>query len=118
MKWIRVSFLGIDLISMMHKKLGNGFEYLLLEGIVEGEQRKKEVFTRNLLQLRMPRSGIESEQWDHLLDSLEGVMLSPSEDRWWSLALGFKWVGGNFKLSARRWTSDGVAVRMKRVELE
>ncbi|GJU94577.1 retrovirus-related pol polyprotein from transposon TNT 1-94 [Tanacetum coccineum] len=29
----------------------------------------------------MPRSGIESEQWDHLLDSLEGVMLSPSEDR-------------------------------------
>ncbi|GJW62634.1 RNA-directed DNA polymerase, eukaryota [Tanacetum coccineum] len=35
---------------------------------------------------RMPRSGIESEQWDHLLDSLEGVMLSPSEDRWsWDL---------------------------------
>ncbi|GKA36264.1 RNA-directed DNA polymerase, eukaryota [Tanacetum coccineum] len=34
----------------------------------------------------MPRSGIESEQWDHLLDSLEGVMLSPSEDRWsWDL---------------------------------
>nr|GEZ93415.1 RNA-directed DNA polymerase, eukaryota [Tanacetum cinerariifolium] len=30
---------------------------------------------------RMPRSGIESEQWDHLLDSLEGVMLNPSEDR-------------------------------------
>nr|GFD28457.1 RNA-directed DNA polymerase, eukaryota [Tanacetum cinerariifolium] len=34
----------------------------------------------------MPRSGIESEQWDHLLDSLEGVMLNPSEDRWsWDL---------------------------------
>nr|GEX24116.1 RNA-directed DNA polymerase, eukaryota [Tanacetum cinerariifolium] len=31
---------------------------------------------------RMPRSGIESEQWDNLLDSLEGVMLNPSEDRW------------------------------------
>nr|GEU53912.1 hypothetical protein [Tanacetum cinerariifolium] len=30
---------------------------------------------------RMPRSGIKSEQWDHLLDSLEGVMLNPSEDR-------------------------------------
>nr|GEZ81644.1 RNA-directed DNA polymerase, eukaryota, reverse transcriptase zinc-binding domain protein [Tanacetum cinerariifolium] len=43
---------GIDLISMMHKKIGN----------------------------RMPRSGIESEQWVHLLDSLEGVMLNPSED--------------------------------------
>nr|GEX15643.1 reverse transcriptase domain-containing protein [Tanacetum cinerariifolium] len=35
---------------------------------------------------RMSRSGIESEQWDHLLDSLEGVMLNPSEDRWsWDL---------------------------------
>nr|GEZ12190.1 RNA-directed DNA polymerase, eukaryota, reverse transcriptase zinc-binding domain protein [Tanacetum cinerariifolium] len=35
---------------------------------------------------RMPRSGIESKQWDHLLDSLEGVMLNPSEDRWsWDL---------------------------------
>nr|GEY47987.1 RNA-directed DNA polymerase, eukaryota [Tanacetum cinerariifolium] len=34
----------------------------------------------------MPRSGIESEQWDHLLDSLEGVMLNPSKDRWsWDL---------------------------------
>nr|GEV87034.1 RNA-directed DNA polymerase, eukaryota [Tanacetum cinerariifolium] len=34
----------------------------------------------------MSRSGIESEQWDHLLDSLEGVMLNPSEDRWsWDL---------------------------------
>nr|GFC58655.1 RNA-directed DNA polymerase, eukaryota, reverse transcriptase zinc-binding domain protein [Tanacetum cinerariifolium] len=36
--------------------------------------------------LMMPRSGIESEQWDHLLDSLEGVMLNPLEDRWsWDL---------------------------------
>nr|GEY70803.1 RNA-directed DNA polymerase, eukaryota, reverse transcriptase zinc-binding domain protein [Tanacetum cinerariifolium] len=35
---------------------------------------------------RMPRSGIESKQWDHLLDSLEGVMLNPSKDRWsWDL---------------------------------
>nr|GEU78948.1 RNA-directed DNA polymerase, eukaryota, reverse transcriptase zinc-binding domain protein [Tanacetum cinerariifolium] len=35
---------------------------------------------------RMPRSGIESEQWDHFLDSLEGVMLNLSEDRWsWDL---------------------------------
>nr|GEZ88003.1 RNA-directed DNA polymerase, eukaryota [Tanacetum cinerariifolium] len=35
---------------------------------------------------RMPRSGIKSKQWDHLLDSLEGVMLNPSEDRWsWDL---------------------------------
>nr|GEX42452.1 hypothetical protein CTI12_AA176900 [Tanacetum cinerariifolium] len=34
----------------------------------------------------MPRSGIESEQWDHLLDNLEGVMLNSYEDRWsWDL---------------------------------
>nr|GFA40331.1 RNA-directed DNA polymerase, eukaryota, reverse transcriptase zinc-binding domain protein [Tanacetum cinerariifolium] len=33
-----------------------------------------------------PRSGIESEQWDHLLDSLEGVMLNPLKDMWsWDL---------------------------------
>nr|GEY54156.1 hypothetical protein [Tanacetum cinerariifolium] len=31
---------------------------------------------------KMPRSGVGSEQWDHLLDSLEGVMLNPSKDRW------------------------------------
>ncbi|GJS21128.1 probable BOI-related E3 ubiquitin-protein ligase 3 [Tanacetum coccineum] len=30
----------------------------------------------NFVYWRMPRSGIESEQWDHLLDNLEGVMLS------------------------------------------
>nr|GEY61445.1 RNA-directed DNA polymerase, eukaryota, reverse transcriptase zinc-binding domain protein [Tanacetum cinerariifolium] len=35
---------------------------------------------------RMPRSGIEFEQWDHLLNNLEGVMLNLSEDRWsWDL---------------------------------
>nr|GEU43643.1 RNA-directed DNA polymerase, eukaryota, reverse transcriptase zinc-binding domain protein [Tanacetum cinerariifolium] len=46
---------------------------------------------------RMPLSSIESEQWDHLLDSLEGVMLNPSEDRWsWDLN---GW--GNFQLLRR-----------------
>ncbi|GKB41011.1 RNA-directed DNA polymerase, eukaryota [Tanacetum coccineum] len=83
-----------------------GSEYIFLK-IGGGEQRLKEVFPRiYALEVnkhisvafkfeqtslssslrRMPRSGIESEQWDHLLDSLEGVMLSPSEDRWsWDL---------------------------------
>nr|GEV14202.1 RNA-directed DNA polymerase, eukaryota [Tanacetum cinerariifolium] len=52
---------------------------------------------------RMPRSGIESEQWDHLLDSLEGVMLNPSEDRWsWDLN-----GSGEFLVaSARRYTDN------------
>nr|GEV52550.1 RNA-directed DNA polymerase, eukaryota, reverse transcriptase zinc-binding domain protein [Tanacetum cinerariifolium] len=58
---------GIDLISMMHKKIGNGLNTSFWKD-------------------RMSRSGIESEQWGHLLDSLEGVMLNPSEDRWsWDL---------------------------------
>nr|GEX57577.1 hypothetical protein [Tanacetum cinerariifolium] len=57
----------INLISMMHKKIWNGLNTSFWED-------------------RMPRSGIESEQWDHLLDNLEGVMLNPSEDRWsWDL---------------------------------
>nr|GEY08655.1 methylesterase 17-like [Tanacetum cinerariifolium] len=45
----------------------------------------------------MPRSSIESEQWVHLLDSLEGVMLNPSKDRWsWDLN-----GQGNFQLLRR-----------------
>nr|GFC74912.1 hypothetical protein [Tanacetum cinerariifolium] len=63
----RLASHGIDLISMMHKKIGNGLNTSFWED-------------------RMPHSGIESEQWDHVLDSLEGVMLNPSEDRWsWDL---------------------------------
>nr|GFC03041.1 hypothetical protein [Tanacetum cinerariifolium] len=63
----RLSSHGIDLISMMHKKIGTGLNISFWED-------------------RMPRSGIKSEQWGHLLDSLEGVMLNPSEDRWsWDL---------------------------------
>ncbi|GJZ88311.1 hypothetical protein Tco_0660093 [Tanacetum coccineum] len=103
----RLASHGIDLISMMHKKIGNGSNTSFWKDRWRGEQRLKEVFPRiYALEVnkhisvafkfeqtslasslrRMPRSGIESEQWDHLLDSLEGVMLSPSEDRWsWDL---------------------------------
>nr|GEU91252.1 RNA-directed DNA polymerase, eukaryota [Tanacetum cinerariifolium] len=63
----RLASHGIDLTSRMHKKIGNGLNTSFWED-------------------RMPRSGIESEQWDHLLDYLEGVMLNPLEDRWsWDL---------------------------------
>ncbi|GKA81332.1 RNA-directed DNA polymerase, eukaryota [Tanacetum coccineum] len=87
--------------------IGNGSNTSFWKDRWRGEQRLKEVFPRiYALEVnkhisvafkfeqtslssslrRMPRSGIESEQWDHLLDSLEGVMLSPSEDRWsWDL---------------------------------
>nr|GFB65534.1 hypothetical protein [Tanacetum cinerariifolium] len=94
---------GIDLISMMHKKIGNGLNISFWEDWWRGEQRLKEVFpciyalevnkhisvafkfeqtSLSSSLRRMPRSGIESKQWDHLLDNLEGVMLNPSEDRW------------------------------------
>ncbi|GJT16791.1 hypothetical protein Tco_0875497 [Tanacetum coccineum] len=92
----RLASHGIDLISMMHKKIGNGSNTSFWKDRWRGEQRLKEVFPRiYALEVnkhisvafkfeqtslssslrRMPRSGIESEQWDHLLDSLEGVML-------------------------------------------
>nr|GEY29853.1 RNA-directed DNA polymerase, eukaryota [Tanacetum cinerariifolium] len=53
----------------------------------------------------MPRSGIESEQCEHLLDSLEGVMLNPSEDRWsWDLN-----GSGKFSVaSARRYIDNNI----------
>ncbi|GJY28534.1 RNA-directed DNA polymerase, eukaryota, reverse transcriptase zinc-binding domain protein [Tanacetum coccineum] len=103
----RLASHGIDLISMMHKKRGNGSNTSFWKDRWRGEHRLKEVFPRiYALEVnkhisvafkfeqtslasslrRMPRSGTESEQWDHLLDSLEGVMLSPSKDRWsWDL---------------------------------
>nr|GEV56403.1 DNA helicase [Tanacetum cinerariifolium] len=101
----RLASHGIDLISRMHKKIRNGLNTSFWEDRWRGEQRLKEVFPRiYALEVnkhisvafkfeqtslssslrRMPRSGIESEQY--LLDSLEGVMLNPSEDRWsWDL---------------------------------
>nr|GEY74874.1 RNA-directed DNA polymerase, eukaryota, reverse transcriptase zinc-binding domain protein [Tanacetum cinerariifolium] len=103
----RLASHGIDLISMMHKKIGNMLNTSFWEDRWRGEQRLKEAFPRiYTLEVnkhisvafkfeqtalfsslrRMPRSGIESEQWDHLLDSLKGVMLNPSEDMWsWDL---------------------------------
>nr|GEV62169.1 RNA-directed DNA polymerase, eukaryota, reverse transcriptase zinc-binding domain protein [Tanacetum cinerariifolium] len=47
---------------------------------------------------RMPRSGIKSKQWDHLLDSLEGVMLNPSKN-WWSWDLNGS---GEFSVASTR----------------
>nr|GEZ91851.1 hypothetical protein [Tanacetum cinerariifolium] len=66
---------GIDLISMMHKKIEKWLNTSFCEDQWRGEQRLKEAFSR-----------IYALEWDHLLDSLEGVMLNPSKDRWsWDL---------------------------------
>ncbi|GKF08902.1 hypothetical protein Tco_0043126 [Tanacetum coccineum] len=119
----RLASHGIDLISMMHKKIGNGSNTSFWKDRWRGEQRLKEVFPRiYALEVnkhisvafkfeqtslssslrRMPRSGIESEQWDHLLDSLEGVLLSPSEDRWsWDLN-----GSGEFSVASARWIKE------------
>ncbi|GKA90904.1 hypothetical protein Tco_0812774 [Tanacetum coccineum] len=108
--WVRVIH-AIHGVDGRIDRAGNvGYTSIWCDIIKEmdrGEQRLKEVFPRiYALEVnkhisvafkfeqtslasslrRMPPSGIESEQWDHLLDSLEGVMLSPSEDRWsWDL---------------------------------
>nr|GEW26504.1 hypothetical protein [Tanacetum cinerariifolium] len=62
---------------------------------------------------QMPRSGIESEQWDHLLDSLDGVKLNPSEDRWsWDLN-----GPGEFSVaSAQSFKYEYVAMNMTELE--
>nr|GFB03439.1 hypothetical protein [Tanacetum cinerariifolium] len=47
---------------------------------------------------RLPRSGVEFEQWRNMLESLDGVLLSPVEDRW-------KWVlngSGVFTVASAR----------------
>nr|GEU56509.1 RNA-directed DNA polymerase, eukaryota [Tanacetum cinerariifolium] len=49
----RVATQGIDLVSMMQMKIGNG-----------------------------SNTGVEFEQWRDMLESLDGVLLSPVEDRW------------------------------------
>ncbi|GJT79180.1 RNA-directed DNA polymerase, eukaryota, reverse transcriptase zinc-binding domain protein [Tanacetum coccineum] len=108
--WVRVIH-AIHGVDGRIDRAGNvGYTSIWCDIIKEmdrGEQRLKEVFPRiYALEVnkhisvafkfeqtslasslrRMPPSGIEFEQWDHLLDSLEGVMLSPSEDRWsWDL---------------------------------
>ncbi|GKB36848.1 hypothetical protein Tco_0881790 [Tanacetum coccineum] len=53
---------GIDLISMMHKKIGNGSNTSFWKDRWRGEQRLKEVFPR----IYALEIGIESEQWDLL----------------------------------------------------
>nr|GEW74686.1 RNA-directed DNA polymerase, eukaryota [Tanacetum cinerariifolium] len=75
-----------------------------LKDYVSGVRRKTHsVIRMRVVLCKMPRSGIESEQWDHLLDSLEGVMLTPSEDRWsWDLN-----GSGEFSIaSARRYIDN------------
>ena len=103
----RLSSQGLDFFRLMQKKVGNGLNTLFWEDCWRGEVRLKDAFPRmyaleqnklvsvaNKLEQvsiqfsfrRQPRSGVENEQWVRLLESLQGVMLSPVDDRWaWSL---------------------------------
>nr|GEY68329.1 RNA-directed DNA polymerase, eukaryota, reverse transcriptase zinc-binding domain protein [Tanacetum cinerariifolium] len=72
-KMDRLSTRGIDLVSMMQIKIGNGSNTSFWE----------ETFASSFR--RLPRSGVEFEEWRNMLESLDGVLLSPVEDRW-------KWV--------------------------
>nr|GEX00549.1 hypothetical protein [Tanacetum cinerariifolium] len=45
-----------------------------------GSDRGQETFASSFR--RLPRSGVEFEQWRDMLESLDGVLLSPVEDRW------------------------------------
>nr|GEU89847.1 RNA-directed DNA polymerase, eukaryota, reverse transcriptase zinc-binding domain protein [Tanacetum cinerariifolium] len=76
-------FRPISLIGSLYKVIAKVLANRLVTVLDDIVDEIQSAFTSLSSSLRrMPRSGIESEQWDHLLDSLEGVMLNPSEDRW------------------------------------
>nr|GEV14445.1 RNA-directed DNA polymerase, eukaryota [Tanacetum cinerariifolium] len=76
----RLATQGIDLVSMMQIKIGNGSNTSFWEDRWRGED------------------GVEFEQWRDMLKSLDGVLLSLVEDRW-------KWVlngSGVFTVASTR----------------
>nr|GEV45524.1 hypothetical protein [Tanacetum cinerariifolium] len=99
----RLATQGIDLGSMMQIKIGNGSNTSFWEDRWRGEKSLKEEYPRlYALEVnknisvaskftqetfassfrRLHRSGVEFEQWRDMLESLDGVLLSPMEDRW------------------------------------
>nr|GEW58242.1 RNA-directed DNA polymerase, eukaryota [Tanacetum cinerariifolium] len=65
----RLATQGIDLVSMMQIKIGNGSNTSFWEDRWKGEKFERRI----------------SSVWRDMLESLDGVLLSPIEDRW-------KWV--------------------------
>ncbi|GJZ98267.1 RNA-directed DNA polymerase, eukaryota, reverse transcriptase zinc-binding domain protein [Tanacetum coccineum] len=115
---------GIDLVSCIQKKLGNGANTYFWEEIWCGEVEFKKMFPRlyaleacknlsvasklsqsslDLSFHRAPRGGVEQSQLAAMLSKLDGVSLVNLRDRWrWSL------VGsGEFSVaSVRKWIDD------------
>ncbi|GJY62791.1 RNA-directed DNA polymerase, eukaryota [Tanacetum coccineum] len=98
---------GVDLLSFMNKKVGNGLETIFWEEVWRGDKKFKSRFPRvyalesdkkitvatkmnhndvGFSLRRSPRDGVEMEQFSSLNAFLEGTVLSDSNDRWsWSL---------------------------------
>ncbi|GJT33861.1 hypothetical protein Tco_0924280 [Tanacetum coccineum] len=103
----KLSIKGIDLISLIIKKVGNGEQSYFWDDVWLGDSKFRDLYPRLYLLesaknasvaskfrdssltdsfRRQPRSGIEEEQLLHLLSKTSSVMLPNSNDRWtWSL---------------------------------
>ena len=98
---------GIDLLFACSRSVGNGKSIRFWDEIWFGDRPLKDLFPRiyaldkdkrcmvdhrinisawNIVLRRMPRGGIESQQFSALMDSIRDVLLSDKEDAWkWAL---------------------------------
>ncbi|GJR02492.1 putative ribonuclease H-like domain-containing protein [Tanacetum coccineum] len=91
---------GIDLLSFIHSKLGNGANTSFWEVAWRGDSAFKDLFPR----IRIPRGGVEQAQFDLLKEKVEGCVLVDMFDRWvWSLE-----GSGDFMVSSVRKLIDDV----------
>nr|GEX07474.1 RNA-directed DNA polymerase, eukaryota, reverse transcriptase zinc-binding domain protein [Tanacetum cinerariifolium] len=68
---------GIDLVSLIHSKLGNGVNTSFWEVAWRGGSPFKSLF---------PRDGVEIQQFEHMKEKVEGCILVDMMDRWfWAL---------------------------------
>nr|GEW18009.1 RNA-directed DNA polymerase, eukaryota, reverse transcriptase zinc-binding domain protein [Tanacetum cinerariifolium] len=98
---------GIDLVSLIHSKLGNGANTSFWEVAWRGGSPFKSLFPRlyaletqkkidvasklshtglDVLFHRPPRGGVEIQQFEHMKEKVEGCILADMIDRWfWAL---------------------------------